>query len=157
MSEAKKDGLLMKSSVKIQTLVAFVLAMSLLALSLHAQNKKTIRVDQLVADHPSDQGSANLLTSKLISYLTKFGVPVVESGDEADAVLTGSYVITSATKNGYTRYHVQGAMRLTDKDGKVLWGDVVQSGPYVRSATSSFAENVAKKVAAFWESQKTEK
>jgi len=41
-------------------------------------------------------------------------------------------------------------MRLTDKDGKVLWGDVVYSGPLASSATSSFAENVAKKVAAFW-------
>jgi hypothetical protein len=142
----------MKSTVRMKTLVAFVLAASLLALPLRAQNKKTIRVDQLVADHSGDQGSANLLTSKLISYLTKNGVPVAES--EADAVLTGSYLITSATTNGYTRYHVQGAMRLTDKDGKVLWGDVVQSGAYAKSATSSFAENVAKKVAEFWGSQK---
>jgi|SRR6266567_5984122 len=157
MSEAKKDGLLMKSYLNMLTLVAFVLAVSLLALPLHAQNKKTIRVDQLVADNPNDQGAANLITSKLISYLTKYGIQVVESGDEADAVLTGSYVITSTSKNGYTRYHVQGAVRLTDKDGKVLWGDVVLSGPYAKSATSSFTENVAKKVAAFWGSQKTEK
>jgi hypothetical protein len=141
----------------MKTLAAFVLAVSLLALPLHAQNKKTIRVDQLVADEPGGQGTANLLTSKLISYLTKCGVPVVESGDEADAVLTGTSHVTSATTNGYTRYHVQGAMRLTDKDGKVLWGDDVQSGPYAKSATSSFAENVAKKVAAFWGSQKTGK
>jgi hypothetical protein len=147
----------MKLLAKMKILVVFVLAMSLLALPLLAQNKKTIRVDQLVADNPNDQGAANLVTSKLISYLTKNGVPVVESGDEADAVLTGSYVITSATTNGYTRYQVQGAMRLTDKDGKVLWGDVVHSGPYAKSATSSFAENVAKKVAAFWGSQKAGK
>jgi len=103
MSEAKKDGLLMKSYLNMLTLVAFVLAVSLLALPLHAQNKKTIRVDQLVADNPNDQGAANLITSKLISYLTKYGIQVVESGDEADAVLTGSYVITSTSKNGYTR------------------------------------------------------
>ena len=147
----------MKAPAMMKTLVAFLLAAFLLALPLHAQNTKTIRVDQLVADDPSGQGVTNLLTSKLISYLTKYGVPVVESGDEADAVLTGSFQITSATNNGYTRYHVQGAMRLTDKDGKVLWGDVVHSGPLARSATSSFAENVAKKVAAFWGSQKTGK
>lgn len=133
--------------------LALVLAVSLFAPPLHAQNKKTIRVDQLVADDPSGQGIANLLTSKLISYLAKYGVPVVESGDEADAVLTGSFQIASRTTNDYTRYHVQGAMRLTDKDGKVLWGDVVNSGPFAKSASSSFAENVAKKIAAFWGSQ----
>ena len=86
----------------------------------------------------------------MIFILTKYGVPVVESGTDADALLTGSFQIASATSNGYTRYRVQGAMRLTDKDGKVLWGDVVYSGPLASSATSSFAENVAKKVAAFW-------
>ncbi len=135
----------------MKTLVAFLLAASLPSLPLHAQATKTIRVDQLVADDPSGQGMTNLLTAKLISYLTKYGVPVVESGGtDADAVLTGSFQITSATTNGATRYHVQGAMRLTDKDGKVLWGDDVRSGPFASSATSSFAENVAKKVAAFW-------
>jgi hypothetical protein len=142
----------------MKTLAAFLLAVSLLALPLHAQDRKTIRVDQLVADNPGDQGMTNLLTAKLISYLTKYGVSVVESGgSDADAVLTGSFQVASATTNGNTRYHVQGAMRLTDKDGKVLWGDVVHSGPFASSATSSFAENVAKKVAAFWgSSQKTE-
>jgi len=141
----------------MKTLVAFLLAVSLLALPLHAQDTRTIRVDQLVADNPGDQSTANLLTAKLISYLTKYGVPVEESGDDEDAILTGSFQVASATTNGYTRYRVQGAVRLTDKDGKVLWGDVVYSSKFASSATSSFAENVAKKVAAFWgSSQKTD-
>jgi hypothetical protein len=111
----------MKSTVKMKTLVGFVLAVSLLALPLHAQDKKTIRVDQLVADDPSAQGTANLLTSKLISYLTKNGVPVVESGEEADAVLTGSFQITSATDNGYTRYHdIQLCRKRGEKGSGVL-------------------------------------
>jgi len=122
----------------------------LIVMPLHAQNTKAIKVDELIADNPNDQGVTNLLTAKLISYLTKYGVPVVESGDEEDAILTGSFQVVSATKNGYTRYRVQGAMRLTSKDGKVLWGDVVQSSKFASSASSSFAENVAKKVAAFW-------
>jgi hypothetical protein len=140
----------------MKTLVAFLLAVFLLGLSLHAQNTRTIHVAQLVADNPADQGTANLLTAKLISYLAKYGVPVEESGDDEDAILAGSFQISSATTNGYTRYRVQGAIRLTDKDGKVLWGDDVRSSPFASSATSSFAENAAKKVAAFWgTSQKT--
>jgi len=132
----------MKAAVTVLTLLA------LASVPLNAAGPQTIQVDQLAADAPGDQSVANLITAKLISALTKRGLPVVE--DEADAVLTGSYQIASASRNGYTRYRIQGAMRLSDKDGKVLWGDVVTSGAFARSASSSFADNVAEKVAAFW-------
>jgi hypothetical protein len=131
----------------MKSLSLFMLATSLLVLPLDAQESKTIHVDQLVADAASNQSTAEMVTAKLISYLTKRGVAVLE--DDADAVLTGSCRIDSATRNGYTRYRVQGAMRLTDKDGKVLWGDVVYSSRFASSATSSFADNVAKEVADF--------
>ena len=144
----------------MKTFLTFLLAVFLLALPLHAQSTKKIHVDELVADHPGDQGVTDLVTAKLISYLTKDGVSVVESADDADAVLTGRFMVTAKTMpNGETGYSVQGAMRLTDRDGKVLWGDVVYSDKlFAKSATSSFAENVAKKVAAFLKpSQKNEK
>jgi hypothetical protein len=40
-------------------------------------------------------------------------------------------------------------MRLVDKEGAVLWAATVYNSPLARSATSSFADNVAKKLAAF--------
>ena len=91
---------------------------------------------------------ANLLTAKLISHLAKYrGISVVESEDNADAILTGSGLILSTTNAyGHPSYHVKAAMRLDNKDGVVLWGDDVSSGPLARSATSSFAENVAKRL-----------
>src|SRR5271157_2758198 len=39
-----------------------------------------VQVSRLSPRAASDQGTANLVTAKLISYLTKYGVPVVESG-----------------------------------------------------------------------------
>jgi hypothetical protein len=140
----------------MKSAICFLLAVCLFALPIHAQDTKTIRVDQFVPDNPSgDQSAANLVTAKLLSYLAKYRVPVVESGGDADAILTGSFQIASATTNGYTHYRVQGAVRLTDKDGKVLWGDDIRSNPLAQSATSSFAEQVAKKVADFWKSYQT--
>jgi hypothetical protein len=41
---------------------------------------------------------------------------------------------------------VQAAMQLDNKDGVVLWADDVSSSFFALSATSSFAENVAKKL-----------
>lgn len=137
----------------MKSLAVFLVAVSLCALPLQAQNTKTIRVEQLIAENSNDQSVANLLTAKLVSYLVKYGVPVVETAGgetEADAVLTGYFQVVSNTYNGETRYRVQGAVRLTDKDGKVLWADDIRSAPYASSATSSFADHVAKKVAAFW-------
>lgn len=131
-------------------------AIWLFAASIHAQETKTIRLDPFVPDNAAgDQSTANLVNAKLISYLAKYHLPVVESGNDADAVLTGSFQLTSSTANGYTHYRVQGAVRLSDKDGKVLWGADVRSNPLAHSATSSFAEQVAKKVADFWKSYQT--
>jgi TolB-like protein len=131
-------------------LISFLLVVSLVALPVHAQDTRSIRVHHFVADNPEAQSAADLLTAKVISYLAKYGVPVVESEDHEAALLTGSIQIASVTIDGNTRYHVQGAMRLTDAHGKVLWGDVVHSNRFARSASSSFAEHVAKKVAALW-------
>lgn len=131
----------------MKTLATILLVVSLFVLPLHAQGTKTVHVDQLVADNTNNQGASNLITAKLISYLSKRGVSVVEG--DADTVLTGTCQIVSVTKNGYTHYHIQGAMRLTDKDGKILWGDVIKNSPTASSASSSFADSVAKAVAEF--------
>src|SRR6266446_8680950 len=102
------------------------------------QDVKTIYVLPMDAHNTE---FANLITAKLISHLAKYrGVSVVESEDNADAILTGSGLVQS-TPNAYGRpsYHVRGAMRLDNKDGVVLWADDVSNSPFARSASSSFA------------------
>ena len=109
------------------------------------QDVRTIFVNHFDSRNPE---VANMVNAKLISYLAKYhGVSVVESEDKADAILTGSYQIQPVTNEyGHTRYHMQGQMRLDNKDGVVLWADDVSNSPFARSASSSFAENVAKKL-----------
>jgi hypothetical protein len=96
----------------------------------------------------SNAAEASMLGSKLISHLVKRGVSVTESVDDADAVLTGSGLVqTSTTDYGHVRYHLQAGMRLVNKDGSVLWANDVSNSRFSESASSSFADNVAKSVA----------
>ena len=102
---------------------------------------------------PNNPDYDGLVRSKLISSLAQYcgsDCRVMEAvdgeGDIADAVLTGTVVVQSTDSR---HYRVQGAMRLVDKDGAVVWADTVYNSPFARSATSSFADNVAKKLAAF--------
>lgn len=101
---------------------------------------------------PNNPDLDGLVRSKLISSLVKScgsDCTVMEAvdkeGDVADAVLGGTVLVQTYNN----RYRVQGAMRLVDKDGAVLWADTVYSSALGRSATSSFADNVAKKLATF--------
>ena len=60
--------------------------------------------------------------------------------DGEDAELT-----TPLSVSGTAEDHLQGGMRLISKKrGVVLWADDVSSGRFARSASSSFAESVAK-------------
>jgi hypothetical protein len=131
-----------------------VLAASLTCLAQSEKHAHRIYVNEL--HFPSNSDWDGIVRSKLISSLVKdcgSGCTVVEdvgpSGDNgsdaADGVLTGSLVVQ--TENG--RYRVQGAMRLVDKDGAVIWADTIYSSPFARSATSSFADNTAKKLTSF--------
>lgn len=92
-----------------------------------------------------DRDAANIVSAQLISHLVKHGIAVVESVDDADAVLNCTGLIqTATTEYGHTRYRIHAAVRLVDKDGKVLWADDVSSSRYAQSASSSFSDNVAK-------------
>ncbi len=94
-----------------------------------------------------------LVRSKLISSLSRqcgSACMVVEHSvdgsdtAEVDAILTG---IARIEQPGYDcEYRMQGAVRLVARDGKVLWSDTVYSSWLKRSVTSSFADNVAKKL-----------
>jgi hypothetical protein len=102
---------------------------------------------------PNNPDLDGVVRSKLISSLAQYcgsDCTVKEAvngeGENADAVLTGTVIIQSPDSR---RYRVQGAMRLVDSDGAVLWAATLGSSPLARSATSSFADNVAKKLASF--------
>jgi hypothetical protein len=134
--------------------LALVIASSLFGAALleaqsvvqHLQDVKTIFVAPMDGDNAV---VANLIRDKLISHLGKYrGISVVETEDRADAILTGSWMIqTTPNAYGHSVYHMRGAMRLDSKDGVVLWSDEISNGPFARSASSSFADNVARKLA----------
>jgi hypothetical protein len=93
-------------------------------------------------------------------FRRRHGVSVVESEEQADAILTGSGLIQTVTNiYGRSFYRVQVAMRLDNKDGVVLWADDISSSRFAQSASSSFAENVARKLvqAIAGESDKAER
>ncbi len=94
-----------------------------------------------------DTPVVDMLHAKLISALSKIqGISIVEEEENADAILTGSGLFQTATSQyGHNHYHIQAGMRLISKEGGiVLWADDIASSRFARSASSSFAENVAK-------------
>jgi hypothetical protein len=109
---------------------------------------KTIFVAPLGGQNPD---IAEMIHAKLIGALSKQlqDVTVTEDADSADAVLTGSGLTQSGTdRYGRPQYHIQAGMRLVSKQGSiVLWADNVSNGRFATSASSSFAENVAKSLA----------
>ena len=134
----------------------YILTAALLFCStlLNAQSPKTIRRIYVETVHfPTNPDLDAFVTSKLISALAKDCADrciVLEANgdneeDRADGVLTGAMLIQS----GSDRIRVQGAMRLVAKDGSIAWADTIYSSPFARSASSSFAENTAKRLTAY--------
>lgn len=142
--------------MKYRLLAALCLSLATLA-NAQSSEKHTLRiyVDQI--HFPANPDLDGLVRSKLISSLAQECGPsckVVEDlgpsgsngSDTADVVLTGSLLLDSPDN---VHHRLQGGMRLLDKDGTVMWADTIISSPFARSASSSFAENTAKKVTAF--------
>jgi hypothetical protein len=107
----------------------------------------------------NNQGWDGLIRSKLISSLAQecgSSCTIVEavgpSGDNGedttDGVLTGTVLVQYPVQSP-DHYRVQGAMRLLDKDGTVIWAATIYSSRFARNATSSFADNTAKKLTSF--------
>jgi hypothetical protein len=94
-----------------------------------------------------NQPVSEMLREKLIGSLVKIsGIVIVDDESNADAILTFTGVEqTLPTEYGHIRYLIQGGVRLTTKDdGIVLWAENVSSSRFARSASTSFADNVAK-------------
>jgi hypothetical protein len=145
---------------KAGMLLALLFAASLLNAQSAPAPMHRIYVDEL--HFPTNPDWDALVRSKLISSLAQdcgSNCTVVEavgpSGgngeDTADGILTGALLVQTPDNR---HYRVQGAMRLVDKNGTVLWAATIYSSPFARSATSSFADNTAKKLASFLAAKK---
>lgn len=140
---------------KAGMLFALLFAVALLNAQSAVKHVRRIYVDELhFRSNPDWDG---LVRSKLISSLVQdcgSDCTVVEAigangdngEDTADGVLTGTVLVQSSDNQ---HYRIQGAMRLVDKDGTVVWAATIYSSPLARSASSSFADNTAKKLASF--------
>lgn len=121
---------------------------------LHAQSPVPTGVHKIyVAElhFPANPELDQFVRSKLMSSLVQDcagSCTVLEENldGDADGTLAGAMMIQTPD---FRHYRVQGAMRLVDRDGTVLWAATVYSSPFARSATSSFADNLARKLAAF--------
>jgi hypothetical protein len=74
---------------------------------------------------------------------------VVESGNEDDTRTVDAYLrgtVATMQRCWECSPYIEGAMRLVANDGTVLWSDIVRSSFMTRNMTSSFADNVAKKL-----------
>lgn len=96
-----------------------------------------------------DAELAKTVRVKLVDDLTDHGISVVESEEYADAILSGSGLMQTTRSPGdkYHFMHVRAAMRLVNKNGVALWAGEASSSKTAVSESSSFAENVVKKVA----------
>ena len=98
--------------------IAIIAFAALLGVPALAQKPiKTVRVAPLVAENPRQQGTADLMTAKLISHLVAHGITVVEGKADlpTDAILHGAYIFRAG--------RFEGPVRLTDRGGRVIWAD----------------------------------
>lgn len=140
---------------KAVLLFAFLVATTLLSAAQGARTIHRIYVNEL--HFPNNPDWDGFVRSKLISSLVQncgSNCTVVEAigpdgengEDTADAVLTGTMLVHSSDNQ---HFRIQGAMRLVDKDGAVVWADTIYSSPFARSASSSFADGTAKRLTSF--------
>lgn len=140
-------------------LMMFALSVSLVTVAQNEQRSAPKHASNspyriMIAGDPSDSTpngqERELVRSKLISSLSKeckqrcvVAEQAIDDDTKVDAILTGSWQIEECWN---CRPRMQGAMRLVAKDGTVLWSDTVYSSRFARSITSSFADEVAKKL-----------
>jgi hypothetical protein len=124
------------------------------AASLHAQIESyslgTLKV--FVAPlQGSDADLAKSVTGKLSDRLASSGITLVGSGEEADAILSGTGLVrvTRSSRIGHLlSIRVHADMRLVKRNGVALLAEDISSDRTAVNEASSFVENAAKKVAA---------
>jgi hypothetical protein len=127
-------------------LKALAITLLLAAPAVFAQSSiKTVRMEPI--DSPccsNSPGEDKLLTEKIVSSLVAHGDVVLdgESDHPTDAVLHVTYTVDQYGK-------IHGPARLTDVSGTIVWAGEARTPPFARSASSSFADEIAKQVEAF--------
>jgi len=143
--------------MRIRLLATFCLPIfcGLLCAQERAQRLQDVR--RIYVDSFGAGDGADVVRSKIITRLVKAGrFEVVQSADQADAVLTGASQLSktahySANANGQyanasggTRYHATAGVQLVGKNQKILWADVTSNGAFSRSASSGLADRIVK-------------
>jgi hypothetical protein len=88
--------------------------------------------------------------ARLVDELLERGVALVETEENADAVLTGERVQESTKKlrvGQRPAFCIRGDLKLVARRGALLWAGDVSSDRYAVSQSASFAQNAGKKIA----------
>jgi hypothetical protein len=123
------------------------LATAVLSLAADPAQLKDVKAIFVAPIEGTDNAIAEMLHAKVISSLSKIqGITLVEDEADADALLLCTGVMQSGTTEyGHQHFLIQGGVRLVLKEGGVvLWADNISSSRFARSASTSFADNVAK-------------
>ena len=97
-----------------------------------------------------EEDFARHVRARLVDELLERGVALVESEENADAVLTGERVQESTKSLKLGRRPamcIRGDLHLRAKRGALLWSGDISSDRYAVSQTASFAQNAGKKIA----------
>jgi hypothetical protein len=114
-------------------------------------------VHKIYVDNFGSGQDAEVTRSKVIAQLVKSGrFEVVQSRDQADAVLVGSSQVTSAERSGAnviggtviansgTVFHATAGVRVVDRDQKILWADDASGRGSSARASSTLADKIVK-------------
>ena len=140
-------------------LPALCLLCSFMPLSAQSGVQRLQDIKRVYVGFFGDGDGADLVRNKIIGHLVKSKrIEVVENEDQADAILTGAAQVTkskyysatatttSASANGGTKYHATAGVRLLSQDSRILWADDTSNGLLARSASSSLADKISKKL-----------
>jgi hypothetical protein len=119
---------------------------------LSAQGAKRLEdVHKIYVDSFEGGDAADAIRGKILAQLGKARrFEVVESADQADAVLTGASQIAKLAKgnqhaSGGERYHATAGVKLIGKDQTILWTDDPSTGAASHfTVTSNLAERIVK-------------
>ena len=135
--------------MQVRPLVSVLIFCGLLSTVEGAQRLQDVQ--KIYVDSFDEGDAADAIRSKIVAQLAKARrFELVESADQADAVLNGeSKIVKLAKRNqhapGGERYHVKADVQLVSKDQTVLWTDGPSTGAASHfTATSNLAERIVK-------------
>lgn len=123
------------------------LVVALLIGSFNAGGQSLAEVKTIYVGSFGDSEDAVLIRSKVVTELVKSKrVEVSVAADIADAVLLGSGRVSERLTTSGTSYNATAGVQLVTKAGKIVWAENVSDGMFSRSASSSVASNIVKKL-----------